>query len=304
MAQRTQEDAAAFKEVTDKLSLMKTRLTEMWMVAVEKVLPALSAIGDIVKGLNLAPLGAALAVGGSLALAGGLAAGLATKLNSMLWTWAAGPGVSAAGQDFALKFILPLSEGLSTLFATALPLVIVGAIAGAILMAIAEGMQQAQDAAQTAYVAGRKPGDEAIHAKLGVTNRDDEAKVRLDNQEKLKKATADLAIAQEELDHAYDGFQFPWDFADAGATAKAKIKGLTESIEILQTAIATPIKGTVLEQTAEQADNAKFKLLDLETLQKEYDKTVLKGKTTRRSSIFSSTKRTSATPRCARSLPA
>ena len=32
------------------------------------------------------------------------------------------------------------------------------------------------------------------------------------------------------------------------------------------------------EQAAEQADNAKYKLLDLETLQKEYDKTVLEGK--------------------------
>jgi hypothetical protein len=137
-ASRMQDLAPKFHDADNALSLMGSRMKEMWSVAVEQWLPVLTKIGEVIKGLNLAPLGAALSTGGAVVLATGVASALATKLDSTLYQWAV--TATKQGETFAGTFLLPFSSGLANLFQTALPPIIIAAVAGAIIIAIAQGV--------------------------------------------------------------------------------------------------------------------------------------------------------------------
>ena len=116
LADRLQQDASKFDEMGDRLSNVKVKMEEFWVVAAEKALPTLEKIAAVIEGINPGPLAAA--AGNITAIFGTVAAlKLAGKLDAVVAGWAAGNGVSAAGQTFAIKFLAPLTSGLSKILA-------------------------------------------------------------------------------------------------------------------------------------------------------------------------------------------
>lgn len=142
LAKRTERDAKAFHELEVAYNGVTAKIKEMWMAAAEQLLPALQAIASVLGHINLAPLGAALGVGGATALAAGISTAFVTKLDSMLYQWAV--NADKLGQDFSGKFLLPLTGGLAKLFQNALPPVIIAAVGAAIVTGIAQAIADYQ----------------------------------------------------------------------------------------------------------------------------------------------------------------
>jgi len=185
LAARLQDDSRAFEDITNKLSLLKTRFQEMFVVLAEQLLPVLRTIGGLIGSLSLAPIGAALGTGGILAFSGILASSVARRLDTAAWEWATS---AKYGNAFAGSVLVPLTSGLSELFALILPAIIITAIGGAIIAAVTQGLLDAQNQADRTLDAGAR-GVHADRAKLG-TARDaaDIASARTQMQKDIAEA--------------------------------------------------------------------------------------------------------------------
>jgi hypothetical protein len=277
-AERMQNLAPRFKEVEDKLSLMKDRLKEMWAVALEQLLPVLSKVGDLIKGLNLAPVGAALGSGGAIALAGGLTSGLASKLNTIVMAWATNPSTSAAGTAFASRFILPLTGGMMSLFSVLLPPVIIGAIIGAVvygvMTGIADGMRKHNNEVSDATIAGFKPQEDATQKLRGAANLDEEAAAKQSIQEKELADAKDQVAKLQAIQVAADKHNKPLKDAgyDSAATwglteeQQAQLEQAQKSITNIQRLLAQPVSAESLGAAAAKkaadalaVENAEYK---------------------------------------------
>jgi hypothetical protein len=71
LADRLQDDASRFEDIGHRLTIVKLRMQEMWVVAAEQLLPALQSTATWLSKLNLAPAGAMLAGIPAIALAAG-----------------------------------------------------------------------------------------------------------------------------------------------------------------------------------------------------------------------------------------
>jgi hypothetical protein len=296
-AERMQDLAPKFHDVENKLSLMKDRLKEMWAVALEQLLPVLSKIGDLIKGLNLAPLGSALGSGGAIALAAGLTSSLASKLNTVVMAWATNPSTSSAATSFAERFILPLTGGLTSFFSVALPALIVVAVGGAIIAAIAEGLREHNDNVQNARMGAYTPLEHARESIKGVGSRAEETTVKAGIAADLKKAEdrlAELDAKQKAIDAANNPLDpaklkgaslsdilsaslssgpTPAEFGgDAGAKAPplvapmseaemAEMTQLRDTVKGLRRDIETPVKQGLIDDVAATRANAQYKNL-------------------------------------------
>lgn len=245
LAGHLQNDAESFEDITNKLSLLKTRFQEMFVVVAEQLLPALRMVGGVISSLNLAPLGAALGTGGVVAFAGIMATTLTSKLNTAVMAFAQGSG---AGAVFATEFILPLTAALTGLFTVLLPAIIIGAIGGAILAGVAEGLLDAQNAEDRTRESGAKTV-RTDRQKLGAArNQGDVTAARAQMQADLaaaQKVIADLEAKQAENDkgnqaQAQAGVEgaMPLTLSDEEQT---QLETAKKTVEDLQTTLSKPV---------------------------------------------------------------
>lgn len=279
LAQRMGQDAGAFKSVGDQLSVMKLRMQEMWVVALEQLLPALEKIGNVIKGLNLGSLGAALGSGGAIALAGGLAAGMATRLDTMILGWATSPATSAAATAFAANFVLPLTSGLATLFKTFLPPVIIAAIAGAIIVAVAQAIIDANNRID----AIRGGGASAVHkVAASLSAAQDQAqyeearKTAMDVRDKMQK-DLDAASKNVPFSNYTAGQRKAMGIPDSAEMAQ--VETLKKSIKEINDLLTIPPNQTILDSNAVKRANLEYKSLvgSLDKLREQQQKDILIG---------------------------
>lgn len=138
LADRLQANAEKFDDIGDRLTVVKLRMQEMYVVAAERLLPVLDKTASLLQGLNLSVVGATLpnvltaagAIGGAA-----LARNVVDKLNIAVLDWATRPD-GAIGQQFAGKFLVPLTQGLSGLAARVLPIGLAAVIAKEVLLGL------------------------------------------------------------------------------------------------------------------------------------------------------------------------
>jgi len=147
LAARMQRDSEAFHEAGVQLSAIKGKLMDMFAAATEQLLPALEKVGSVIKGLSLGQVGA---VGGAMlptlmgAFGGAaLVSKVVTGLDTAVMKWSMSPKTGAAAADFAERFILPLTGGLSGLLAKLLPIGLAGAVVAAIIQGVEAAMIEA-----------------------------------------------------------------------------------------------------------------------------------------------------------------
>jgi uncharacterized membrane protein len=290
LAARMGQDAEAFKAVEDRLSLMKLRMREMWVVAMEQLLPALEKVGSVIKGLNLGPLGAALGSGGAIALAAGMATGMASKLDTMLMGWATSPGTSAAATTFATNFILPFSNGLVTLFKTILPAVIIAAVAGAIIVAIAQVILDSQNRMSAIQGAGFSDIHKVASSLGGARNADEYAAAQQSGAALRDQRQKDLDLLkakQQEIADFNKGLMATgnpnamYGQQSMSSDDLTKMDALKNSIDGINRLLAVTPKDSILDANAVKAANAQYKDLvgNLEKLREQHQKDVLVGET-------------------------
>lgn len=192
LGDRMQQDAGAFHEAEDNLQLINDRMKEMFVVATENLLPALNAIANVVRGLNLAPIGAAFP---EIALGFGsvMTASLVSRLDTGVMEWATS---QRAGATFAESFLAPITGGLSSFFSAALPAMIAVAVGGALENAIAQAEVESIDARDQILGTQAKETHEAVAGMYQAKNQTEFDAAKKSAEETLARARAELADLQ------------------------------------------------------------------------------------------------------------
>jgi len=144
LAHRLDEDAPRFAELNLGLGKINTRLQEMWVSAAEQVLPALEQVADVIKWLNLSPLGAGLGSASAFLVPAMTFASL-RPLDNMIGALARnslGPGLINSIQFSLAAAIRPFSGFLATVLPLGLAVTVAAAITAGIYSAMAEIARQ------------------------------------------------------------------------------------------------------------------------------------------------------------------
>lgn len=189
LGDRMERNAPVFEDAETRLSLINYRLKEMWVVSVEQLLPALIATADIIKGMDLAPIGAALpSVVGVLGAVAGYA--VIRKLDFMLLDWATKSG-PVMGQRLA-GGLAPMSGALAKVLPIGLAAAVALAVAKGIYSGWAEGQKQILSAADAKFDAVGN----VQNAAAGIRTEADRQKVLRDIY--ATQTQINEALAQEE----------------------------------------------------------------------------------------------------------
>ena len=147
LADKLQRNAERFDAIGDRLSIVKTRMDEMWLTAAERLIPALERASSLLNGMNLSVVGAvlpeAMSIGGTIAAAV-MAKKVVEKLNDGVMDWATRQG-APVGQAFAGRFLAPITGSLSGLAARVLPIGLAAAIAKDVALGLYAGWREFQD---------------------------------------------------------------------------------------------------------------------------------------------------------------
>ncbi len=196
LGERMQQDAGAFNEAQDNLKLINDRMKEMFVVATEQLLPVLNSVADIIRGMNLAPIGAAMP-GIALGFGSIMANSVASRLNTSVMAWAES---QSAGATFAGSIIQPITGGLSSFFGAALPALLAVAVGGALENAIAQAMVEGIDTADQIRGAHSKETHEAVAGLYQAKNQTEFDAARKSAEEALAKAKEELGGLQAFVD--------------------------------------------------------------------------------------------------------
>jgi large-conductance mechanosensitive channel len=265
LASRLQDDSEGFENVSNRLSVLKIRFQEMFVVIAEKISPALSAVASLMGGLNLAPIGAALGTGGAVALGGVISSSVVSKLDTSVTAWAKGTGV---GSEFAANFLAPLTGGLATFFEVALPPLIIAAIVGGVVFAIAQSISDANRAIADLQKAKQDETDKLQKELQSATSQDDVDLTKEKVMSQLQKAEARIkqlegqkqTVSRDDSLAMHDETGYV-DNGRAGLSDldAAELEALNKQAADLRRQLSTPVDGHIIDVNRATADLAKMK---------------------------------------------
>jgi hypothetical protein len=168
LADRMQLDAAAFNEVSMRLSVVKVRIEELFVAAAEQLLPTLQAVAKEASGINLSGLGTVLGDVGPTLIGGLVAAKITDKLDLALLNSAERWGGTMRGE------LAGVASQFTGVLANVLPVGLGAAVAAQLVIGIFSAMENAKVQAlmehQRAVSSEVNPD---IQAAQGVTSQED-----------------------------------------------------------------------------------------------------------------------------------
>jgi len=224
-ADRLQADAAKFDEIGDRISIVKSRLNEMWLVTAERLIPALETASNLLNGMNLSVVGAVIpetlqvagAIGGAK-----LASKVIEKLDSAVLKWALNK--QAVGNAFADGVVLPLYSKLSGALTRVLPIGLAAAIATQVSLGLYAGWKEWRDG----QVTGSSNSLDAVN-RLG--NRANEVRSDSDRVSVLNEANELLKKTQTSLDEEKGRWITNTQAISGYETAIRRLVGLTKMLQ-------------------------------------------------------------------------
>lgn len=268
LADRMQKSAKAFDDAGEKLEVIKIRLREMYVVALNQLLPALNAVGNVISGLNLSSVGAILGSGGAVAFASVLATTLVTKLDFAVMSWATGSGV---GNVFAQSMVLPFTSKLAAFFTAALPPMIVAAVAGAIVVAIGQAMVDADDRLEKMRSGMSDESSSLRRGITGATTHEGAQKGKDAAQVALAAKEKELKQLEDSLFVNVDGQRVANPDPSSDLETRNRIEGLKRQIGEIKAMVSAPIHDSFIDRARVAEANKEYsKLVDnVEELNKE-----------------------------------
>ncbi|MDX2187801.1 MAG: hypothetical protein SFV32_12770 [Opitutaceae bacterium] len=244
LGERMAESAAVFDRAEENLELISLRLREMYVVAVQQVLPVMETVSKVLGGMNFSALGAAGATGGLLGGALLLGSGFIGQMEMVMARWA---GSTAIGNTLAQSIGLPVANALQRGVYTAMG----PAIAAVVVAAIVQGVVQAyveSERAKNSLRAGIQRETGSIVGGFSSAGTSDEMRAA------EQRAREQITEAEKQIDQINQSY--------AGSARR----NLTETERIRIDELKQQI--TSLRQALDTSEGRKAEIVDAEALRR------------------------------------